>query len=244
MSKKSKFWTARLEYKLTLLYPNKKNAEIAIKLGATEGMIAAKAFKLRLRKTKEFMRKQALKTTFKKGHVPFNKGKKQIEFMSKAAIQKTATTRFKKGHLPYNSIGIKNGDIRIRTDHKKRGGKSYQYIRLSLGKWHPLHQFLWEKEYGKLPIGHCLWFKDGNTMNCTLSNLELITRAENMRRNSCSIRLTDNYIAFALSRKKGSVGAFNKYLLIKIKENKELINAKRAQLLLQRTIKSKNNVKQ
>jgi hypothetical protein len=69
------------------------------------------------------MLKHTLKTAFKKGHVPVNKGKKQTEFMTREAIERTKNTRFKKGHLPHNSIGVRDGDIRIRHDHKNRGGK-------------------------------------------------------------------------------------------------------------------------
>jgi hypothetical protein len=35
-----------------------------------------------------------------------------------------------------------------------------------------------------VPRGHCLAFKDGEKLNVCLENLELITRAQNMRRNT------------------------------------------------------------
>jgi hypothetical protein len=238
---KPKFWTSALEHMLIKLYPNNTNREIAMQLNARETQVQSKAFKLGLKKSKEFMLNHVLKTTFKKGHVPANKGKKQTEFMTPEAIEKTKSTRFQMGQLPHNSVGVKDGDITIRMDHKKRGGKAYKYIRLALAKWYPLHQYLWEKMNGKLPKGHCLWFRDGNTMNCELSNLELISRAENMRRNSCSIRLTDGYVAMTIAREKGKVGAFNWELFREIINDKELIELKRTQLILQRTIKSKTN---
>jgi hypothetical protein len=50
--------------------------------------------------------------------------------------------------------------------------------------WLPLHIIEWERVNGPLPKGHCLWFKDGNRLNVDVANLELHTRAENMRRNS------------------------------------------------------------
>lgn len=180
----------------------------------------------------------------KPGHVPSNKGKKQTEFMSRKAIARTKATRFKKGHLPHNAVGFKDGDITVRQDHKNRAGKSYKYIRLSLGKWYPLHQYRWEKKHGKLPKGHCLWFIDGDTMNCSVSNLELITRAENMRRNSCSLRLTDVYVANTLARKKGRVGAYDKELRDILLQDKDLIEMARQTLLLKRVIKSKSNGKE
>ena len=41
---------------------------------------------------------------FKKGNIPFNKGKKQIEYMSKEAIEKSKLTRFKFCHNIYRKF--------------------------------------------------------------------------------------------------------------------------------------------
>ena len=62
-------------------------------------------------------------------------------------------------------------------------GLPYKWIRLSKSKWIELHRYNWEKKYGKAPKGYCIWFKDGNSLNPIISNLELITRAENIKRN-------------------------------------------------------------
>ena len=40
------------------------------------------------------------------------------------------------------------------------------------------------KANGKIPKGMIVVFKDGNTMNCVIENLELISFSENMRINS------------------------------------------------------------
>jgi hypothetical protein len=50
--------------------------------------------------------------------------------------------------------------------------------------WLPLHILEWERAHGPLPAGHCLSFKDGDRRHVDLANLELRTRADNMRRNS------------------------------------------------------------
>jgi hypothetical protein len=68
---------------------------------------------------------------FKKGQLPVNKGKKQIEFMSIEAIKKTVATRFKKGNKPHNTYE-KDGIITSRIDNS---GRPYLYIRTSVGKW-------------------------------------------------------------------------------------------------------------
>lgn len=128
-------------------------------------------------------RKQA--SRIQPGASPPNKGKKQIDYMSAEAIERTALTRFKKGDIPATAFD-KDGIITIRHDHPDRanGGRAYKYVRLSLGVWKPLHTHTWEQVNGPLPEGHCLWFRDLDSMNCDLSNLELITRQENMARNT------------------------------------------------------------
>jgi hypothetical protein len=43
---------------------------------------------------------------------------------------------------------------------------------------------IWEREHGAVPPGYKIAFRDGNKLNCELSNLELITAAEMARRNN------------------------------------------------------------
>ena len=50
--------------------------------------------------------------------------------------------------------------------------------------WKSIHILLWEEHVGPIPTGHCVCFKDNNKQNVVIDNLELITRAERMRRNS------------------------------------------------------------
>lgn len=169
----------------------------------------------------------------KAGNTPTNKGRKQTEYMTAEAIAASVGTRFKKGQLPHNAVGFKDGDITIRHDHPDRGaGHAYKYIRLSLGIWKPLHTHLWEQKNGKVPPGHCLWFRDGNSLNCELDNLELITRKDNRIRNSGSTMLTDGYVARSIVGKSA-----DKELVAMVKENTGLVELKRTQLLIKRKIR-------
>ncbi|TDO68766.1 HNH endonuclease [Flavobacterium chryseum] len=127
--------------------------------------------------------KRRIDSAFKKGHIPENKGLKQIDYMTPEAIENSKKTWFQKGHLPHNTAE-KDGEIRIRYSHKKRGYPPYKWIRISLGKWQMLHVFNWEKVNGKVPEGHIIIFKDKNTLNTEIRNLEMITFVENMQRNS------------------------------------------------------------
>jgi len=51
------------------------------------------------------------------------------------------------------------------------------YVSIKTNKgWVYKHIFIWEKENGKIPAGHCLIFLDGNNKNCKLENLLLVER--------------------------------------------------------------------
>ncbi|WP_372744313.1 HNH endonuclease signature motif containing protein [Lutibacter sp.] len=129
---------------------------------------------------KEIIENRKLNSRRKKGDAPFNKGMKQIDYMSQEAIERTKTTRFKKGNIPHNSIGVEIGCIRVRTDYKQRKGCKYQWIKVSDNEWKLLHHFVWESVYGPKPENGILRFKDGNTMNCSIDNIELIDFKTNM----------------------------------------------------------------
>lgn len=124
---------------------------------------------------KEVIERNKRESHLKSGHTPFNKGKKQKEYMSTESIAKTAKTRFKKGNLPHNTRY--DGAERITKD-------GYVEIRLKKGVFRLKHLHEWEKINGKLPEGHCLKCQDGNRLNTEPSNWKLITRIENMYNNS------------------------------------------------------------
>lgn len=83
-------------------------------------------------------------------------------------------TQFTKGNLPHNTKD--DGDIGIRD--------GYKYLRLSLANWVLLHRYNWEQVHGKIPKGFNLVFKDNNANNCQVENLELVSNADLMRRNT------------------------------------------------------------
>lgn len=172
----------------------------------------------------EIIEQRKKDSRIKPGNVPVNKGKR----MTPEIYEKCKATMFKAGRSNHNELY--DGAITLRHSHIHRKEPPYYHIRLSKGNWVGLHTFNWEKKYGKVPSGHCLWFKDGNSLNPDVDNLELITRAENMRRNSCSLRLTDGYVAFTICGKN------NMHLYDEILKNKTLIALKRKQLQLKRTI--------
>jgi hypothetical protein len=62
----------------------------------------------------------------------------------------------------------------------------------SMRRWKGVHRMLWEAEHGPIPAGHAVVFKGGKPItvleDITLDKLELVTRAELMRRNSFHTR--------------------------------------------------------
>lgn len=167
----------------------------------------------------------------KPGNIPINKGLKQTQYMSAEAIERTKRTRFKKGGIPpnaYNEIG------KIVIRQKKDGSERYKYICLAVGKWMLYHQYVWRKYYGDIPEGMVVRFKDGDSMNCDVSNLECVTMAENLRLNN----LTDSAIATRLSLVgRGKVDKDLKNIIL---ENyPQLVEIRRQEILLRRELKKK-----
>ena len=44
--------------------------------------------------------------------------------------------------------------------------------------WKLKHRYIWEQTYGPIPKGYCILFLDGNTLNCDINNLYLVTKKE------------------------------------------------------------------
>lgn len=63
------------------------------------------------------------------------------------------------------------------------GGRTYIWIKPEGRRMMPKHRWLWEQAYGPIPEGHCVQFKDGDTLNCVLANLYLISRKKQVRKN-------------------------------------------------------------
>lgn len=125
--------------------------------------------------------KSNVSTTFKKGQAPANKGTKGLYNVG------GNRTSFKPGQRPKNYKPV--GYERIDRD-------GYALIKVQDdGPWHKRWRFkhvvLWEKVNGPIPKGHCLLFLDGNKLNITLENLQLITRAQLARLNQNHL-ITDN----------------------------------------------------
>ncbi len=154
---------------------------LAVEIGVSHCCLSNRMKQLGLVVPKELRQARKKKSLFKKGHTTFNKGLKRSDYMSPAGIEKVKKNQFQKGHIPHNDLG-RNGIVRIRKDTKTRA--QYKYIRVSRGNWELLQRHNYRKYFGEIPDGHVVRFKNGNTLDCEPENLELITLAENARRNT------------------------------------------------------------
>jgi hypothetical protein len=129
---------------------------------------------------REIVERRKAESRIQPGTPSHNKGRPMTEWMSPEKIERTKATRFKKGQIPHNAYD-RDGVVRVRRD---KSGKQYKYIRIALGVWRMEHVVNWEKQNGRVPAGHVITFKDGDSLNTDISNLEMISCKENMLRNT------------------------------------------------------------
>lgn len=174
-----------IEARITELYPTHSGAEIAELLGIGLKTVYNTAVRLGLKKSREWIAERArmrmadpahgaLACQIKPGAVPWNKGVHYV------AGGRSAETRFKPGSRPHtwNPVG-----------HERITDEGYLQRKLtdtgvSRRDYVNVHWIVWRDAGRDIPPGHALIFRDGNKMNFALDNLELVTRAELMRRNS------------------------------------------------------------
>ena len=172
-----------LKQQIIDLYPNNSSKYIAELLGVTISKVYNTAWAANVKKSAEYMLtpesgriiEPSVANQFKPGHTPHNKGKQ----MDAEIYEKVAPTMFKKGNKPANTKPV--GTINVRLDSQNR---PYQYIKIKDSHWELLQRYVWTKANGEIPRGSVVIFLDGNYLNCELSNLQVITRKENMARNT------------------------------------------------------------
>lgn len=109
---------------------------------------------------------------FKKGSIPWNKGKKGYVGANR--------TSFKKGHKPKNWRTV--GSERIDTE-------GYTLIKIAEPrKWALKHRIIWEEFHKKkVPRGSAIIFADGDKSNLNIENLICVTKNELKVLNQCRL---------------------------------------------------------
>lgn len=195
-------------------YPHKPTRVIAYFLDMSIYRVYNIASNYGIRKSAEFLssersgifikgRSYGTQYRFEKGHVPANKGKKTPEHIK----QKSKATWFPKGHVPSNTKF--DGYVSFRRDSK--GNQYYAHIRISKGRFELLHRQIWEQQNGPIPAGHVVTFKNGNTSDFRIENLEMITHKQNMLRNTRhNYPLDLQQAIMALNKLKKSIKEYGK----------------------------------
>lgn len=169
---------------LMKLYPHFSAAEIATTLGVTEKAVQIKAKTLGLKKTPEWIAERARKRSiqpghggiahrFTKGQTPWNAGTAGTGLMT------GNSGSFKTGHMPQTWRPI--GATRIADGYLQR---KIADTRCTRRDYVCIHHLVWRMHGRSIPRGHALVFIDGNKLNVDINNLQLISRAELMRRNT------------------------------------------------------------
>jgi hypothetical protein len=167
------------------MYQTESAKDIAARLGCTLSQVQNKAWSLGLKKSREVIAELSRRAMadpnhpgrrhqFRKGLTPWNKG---LHWESGG---RSFETRFKPGNKPHswNPVGhereVKGGYLQRKIQDTGCTRRDYVMV----------HHLVWREAGREIPPGHALVFKDGNKRNFSLDNLELISRAELMRRNS------------------------------------------------------------
>ncbi len=156
---------------LRRLYPHNDIQALMRIFGRSEKSIAARAHKLGLAKAPDY--EPPRRGCFEPGMRPWNKGAKGLDLSQ-------GKGQFRKGNRPHTWVPV--GHERISKD----GILERKVTDAGPAKDHfqSVHSILWEEHHGPIPEGHVVRFRDGDRTNFDISNLELVSRAENMARNS------------------------------------------------------------
>lgn len=182
-------WTAAEDDLLRAEFPGRPSAEVARELGRSVQAVYARAYQIGLRKSAAYLQGEYARrrnarlidggraTRLRAGNRPWNAGLEGWD-----AGGRSAETRFKPGEM--RGAAARNwqpvGTERITAE----GYVERKVAPRGPRRWRAVHVLLWESHHGPVPPGHIVVFRSGDRRDIRLDNLELITRAENMRRNS------------------------------------------------------------
>jgi hypothetical protein len=186
----SRRWSSEELRLLSELYPSRSTKDVAAALERSVLSVYNAALKLELKKTAEYHRLYGFQKgstigrpfRFRKGNVPHNKGVRRPGWHS----GRMRETQFKKNHRPqtWKPVGTIRADtegyLRVKVRERRPGDAGGGWDK---NVWPLLHHVIWREHHGPIPAKHVVTFKDRDRSNCSIDNLELISKAENARRN-------------------------------------------------------------
>jgi hypothetical protein len=178
-------WSSAEESQLIAFYSDTPMPELMKIFGKSESAIYGKAASMGLKRSDAYMASEHAcrlrrennpgeAFRFKKGQQPWNKG------ISFDCGGRSVETRFAPGTMPHNNVPVgteRVTDDGIRQRKVRDDGPAHR-------RWKSVHSLIWEEANGEIPPGHIVVFRDRNTEHLDIENLELVSRAENMRRNT------------------------------------------------------------
>lgn len=208
-----RFWSERECQIMREMFPENYTENVCQTLNRSYRSVCSQATLMGLKKSKAFMQMElarqadrlrivGVKSRYYKGREPENKGKP----MPKDVYDKVKQTMFRKGNIPVNHKPI--GTERITKDG---------YIEIKVAepnKWQSLHRLMWEETFGPIPKGMNVQFVTSDKTNVHPWNLELRTKAQNMKKNSYH-----NY-GVEIARAIQLIGAINRQINKKAKDGK------------------------
>lgn len=191
---KRKPWTDAEVALLRWGFADSRTDDLARALGRSYSTVSQKAAKLGLRKSAEYPASpeahrldgvKGMGTRIQPGSTPWNKGKPG----STGTQPGCRATQFKKGRPAREARNyVPIGSLRICADGYLERKLTDNPGIVPVRRWVAVHRTVWETAHGTVPAGHIVVFRPGrkttDIAKITLDALELLTRAENMRRNS------------------------------------------------------------
>jgi len=184
-----RIWTEAEDARMRTLYPEQPTAAVAVALGRSIASVYQRADKLGLKKSAAFLAspascrttgRQGIGTRFVKGQAPANKGLRRPGW----SAGRMRETQFKKGVL--NGVAA----ARFKPIGSTRTIDGYLYRKVSTlpgpwtRNWTLEHYRVWTAAHGPVPAGHAICFKNGDKTDVRLDNLECLTKAAVMARNT------------------------------------------------------------
>lgn len=192
-----RFWGEDDLARLRELYPDHTTREVARELKRSVYGVYGMANILGLHKTPEYIKAHArlqkgsrvgIEHRYPKAHVPANKGLRRPGW----SPGRMRETQFKKGERRgsaqhnWKPIGTiladSEGFLRIKVREAKAAEEPSGFGNTKV--WPLLNRHVWEQHKGPIPPKHIVAFKDRNRSNCAIENLELLSMADNARRNN------------------------------------------------------------
>jgi hypothetical protein len=112
------------------------------------------------------------KNKFKPGKISWNKGKPFMSMLAPEKRARIAAVQFQPGQQSHNTAPV--GDVIL----KRERGRYYWRIKLAQSRWEYYHRHIWKQHHGPIPKGHNVQFKNGDTMDCRIENLYMISRKQ------------------------------------------------------------------